>query len=200
MLFTSSSAGDIEKYFHGTFVKFKEFGDKLFKITSVSSNSVMGIDQDDMGFELCLSDYHPYEVDYVLPHRAVFQYKDRAMLMQRVPARQYKRGLCDQNVRIVDIGTGENAAVGFPILKSYVTKQKYFTLTEAIKHKGKLKSYALNSRMSYISGSKTLKIDTTKIGFYDPGSGVLFVNKLFVSDVLSMMKDNNETVEISSYE
>ena len=200
MLFTSSSSGYIEKYFHGTFVKFKEFGDKLFKITSVSCNSVMGVDQDDMDFELCLSDYHPYEVDYVLPHRAVFQYKDRAMLMQRVPARQYKRGLCDQNVRIVDIGSGETTSIGFPILKSYVTKQKYFTLTEAIKHKGKLKSYALNSRMSFISATKVLKIDTSKIGFYDSPTNTLFVNKLFAPDVLSLMKDNNETVEISTYE
>lgn len=200
MLFTTSTWQDIDKYYHGTYTKFKEFGDKLFRITQVTPHKVSGIDQDDVEFDLFLSDEHPYEVDYVLPHRAVFQYRDRAFLMQRVPARQYKRGLCEGNVRIINVDTGEAFPIGFAVLKSYVTKQQYFTFGEAIKRKGKLKSYALNSRMSLSVPSYALRIDTTKIGFYSVELKKLFVNPLFIPDVLAQLKNNNETMEVVPHE
>ena len=200
MLFTSSAWQDIDKYYQGTYTKFKEFGDKLFRITQVSPHKVVGIDQDEVEFDLFLSDDHPYEVDYVLPNRAVFQYRDRAFLMQRVPARQYKRGLCDGNVRIINVDTGEVFPIGFAILKSYVTKQQYFTFSEALKRKGKLKSYALNSRMSLSVPSFSLRIDTTKIGHYSTDSKKLYVNSLFIADVQAQLKNNNETLEVVPYE
>lgn len=199
MLFTSSSYQDIEKYFMGTYVKFKEFGDRLFKITDGNPNHLTGVDQNDEEFELLLNDDHPYEVDYVLPSRAVFQYKDRACLLQRVPARQYKRGLCDQNVRVVDVDIGESRQINFTILTAFVTKQKYFTFTEAFKRKGKLKSYALNSRMSYTYSSSVLRIDTMNIGHYNSVDKKIHVHPLFIFDIKEQLSQNNESFEVVPY-
>jgi hypothetical protein len=198
MFFTRSSVSDIEKYYCKTYVKFKEFGDRLFWINRVLDDRVVGHDQDEQEFELMLADEYPYEVDFILPNRAVFQYKDRALLLQRVPMRQYKRGLCEQNIQVVDTTTGSKMDFGFPLLKAFVTKQRYFTFTEAIQRKNsKTKGYALNSRMS-MSNNHLLRVDTTPIGeFID---GVLKVNRLFVDDVKRQIADNNESVKVVAYE
>lgn len=194
MFFTRNNAQDIEKYYNKTYVKFKEFGDRLFWINRVSAEKVSGVDQDEQEFDLLLADEYPYEVDYILPNRAVFQYKERAILLQRVPMRQYKRGLCEQNVQFVDTTTGSKMDFGFALLKAFVTKQRYYTFTEAIQRKNsKIKGYALNSRMS-MSNSQCLRIDTIPIGQFE--DGVLKVNRLFINDVLKQIEDNGETVKV----
>ena len=76
MLFKSSNANDIEKYYYNTYIKFKEFGDRLFYIQGVTSEKVFGLDENDDYFELLLSDEAPYEVDYILPNKACFSYSD----------------------------------------------------------------------------------------------------------------------------
>lgn len=199
MLFTTSSAQDIDKYFRGSYVKFKEFDDRLFLIKDVSGRTVTGVDQDDQEFTLYLSNQHPYEVDYILPNRAVFQYKDKAVMLQRIPARQYKRGLCSDNTQILSLETGERLPVSFAVLKAFVTKQQYFTFAEAIRRKGKAKSFALNSRMSYFYSSNSIHVDAQPIGHYSKESKKLFIHPLFVEDVRSQLKDNNETIEVIAY-
>lgn len=194
MLFTSSSAGDIEKYFRNTYTKFKDFGDKLFYIQKVNGEKVSGLDEDQEEFDLLLADDYPYEVDYVLPNRAVFQYKSSCFLLQRIPARQYKRGLCNDNVQIVETSSGEKRPLDFDVLKAFVTKQKYFTFTEAISKKGKCKAYALNSRMSFVAANGTVLCDLKKIGFC--GDGKLYIHPLFIPEITRQLAENQETITV----
>lgn len=194
MDFMYSNRSDIDKYFNHTYVKFREFGDRLFLITGVSKTCVYGIDENDNEFELFLADEFPYKVDYILPHRALFQFKDRAIMLQRIPARQYKRGLCNENTQFIDVSTGTSLDFGFPLLKAFVTKQNYFAFDEALK--AKKGACALSSRFSYTPKNGILRLDTIPIGEYSNASKTLYVRRLFIDDLRDLLSNSDSKVPV----
>src|SRR5687767_7922141 len=105
MLFLPSNVDDINRYYRNTYVKFKETGDRLMYISDVNSHRIVG--QADTGgdgppeeFVIYLSEAHPYEIDYVLPHKSFFQAADKAVLLSRIPAKQYQRGISQHNTSL----------------------------------------------------------------------------------------------------
>ena len=199
MFFTSSNWQDIDKYYSGTYVKFKEHGDRLFYIKNVDPNSITGIDEDEQVFELYLHDSHPYEIDYILPSRAIFQYGKKVVMLQRNPARQYKRGLCSNNVRVIDLYTGDTMPIGFNVLKAFVNKQKYYSIDDAVKKKYKLNSYALSPRFSYHAGQCTFKVDTKTVGVYEHTSKKIGMKPLFMDEFKALMSEHSP-IEVIAYE
>lgn len=199
MLFTASNWHDIEKYYYNTYVKFKEFGDKLFFIRSVTQYSIKGIDEDSEQFELYLDDAHPYELDYILPHRATFQFKDSAVTLQRIPARQYRRGLNHENTRLLRLFDGESLPLQFDVLKAYVNKQKYFTFTYIMSGKVKQKSLAMSPRMAFNARTGQLQVDGKAFALVDTNTKTIICRKLFMSDVAAIMSANNEDFVIKEW-
>jgi len=176
MIFMSSNWEDINRYYKNTYVKFSEMGEKLFFIRYVSPDAVCGVDEDHVDFELCLSDEHPYEVDFLLPHKSFFQLGKRAVALSRHPAKQYQRGLSDSNTRLYSLrsdGTTEAMQLGFDTLKAYVSKQKFPSLDEAIANKGRMTSTVLTSRIAYVPRSKGLYVDMVPIGEVDTTSKLI---------------------------
>jgi len=170
MIFTSSNYEDIARYYRNTYVKFKEMGDKLFFIRRVDGYSVTGQDEDGQEFELFLSDEHPYEVDYILPRKSFFQYGKRAALLQRIPAKQYQRGISSGNTSVVSLNNQGGVAkheIGFETLRPFVTKQKYLALDEAIQNKARNISVVLSPRFAYIPAVKFLFVDTKPVASVD---------------------------------
>lgn len=166
MIFVPSSANDIERYYYNTYVKFHETGDRLFFIDSVSKYKVSGICDDETPFDLYLSDEFPYEVNYVLPNKSFFQMGEHAYLMERKPAKQYKRGLCAENVSIQRHRGGSEftqVPIGFEILKAFVAKQAFSSLKEAFLNVEKKLSIALSPRMMYVPKGGRLFVDKTQI-------------------------------------
>lgn len=166
MIFVPSSANDIERYYLHTYVKFQETGDRLFFIEGVSKHKVSGTCDDDTPFDLYLSDEFPYEVSYVLPNKSYFQVNEHAYLMERKPAKQYKRGLCGENVSISRHRGGTefmNCMIGFGLLKAFVAKQAFYTLKDAFLNADKKSSVAVSSRMMYVPKGGRLFIDKTQI-------------------------------------
>lgn len=165
MQFTPSNREDINKYYRGSFLKFKETGDLLFYLQGVDSNVVTGTIEDGRDFKIYLAEEEPYEVDYILPHKSFFQYGENACMLQRVPAKQYHRGITNENTRISyrDPGTAIPAkvAIGFDPLKAFVKKQKFFTLSEATKQD--LTSAVLAPRIMYMRTNKQIFIDFTPV-------------------------------------
>jgi len=164
MLFVPSVWEDIHKYYRGTYVKFKNFGDTLFYIANVTSTQITGTDQDNNPFVLDLNEEAPFEMDYVLPHRAVFQYGDNAVVLHRRPERQYRRGLCTNNVQVLRVGSTSRMELTFDLLKAYVAKQQYYRLTD-ISNTTKA-SLALGQRLSVLVGTGDILLDNTIIGRY----------------------------------
>lgn len=195
MLLTSSNANDIDRYYNNTYVKFKEYGEKLFFIQEVNSESIVGKDEDGNAFALYLDNANPYELAYTLPHRAVFQYKDGALLLRRMPAKQYRRGICNDNTTITRVDTGDAVSINFEILKAFVNKPKYFTFTHCF-NKPKQKSLALSPRMSVITKTGIIKVDWQTIGQLDMVDKVVHCRRLFIEDLQTVMKNNNESFNI----
>ena len=197
MEFTSSNYQDIDRYFQGTYVKFDEFGDRLFFIEQVTPTAVHGRDEDGTVFELALDNSIPYSVNYILPHKAVFQYKDNAHIMQRIPARQYRRGLCSNNCQVVNLGTGSKVELTFSLLKAFVTKQQYFSFHKAFNAKGKLKTVALSSRMSFLRPTGGIFVDMTQVATFDyETKKITMLYKEFLPEIMQHMVDHNDTYEV----
>lgn len=187
---------DIDRYYKNTWVKFQEFGDSLFYINEVNDKAVTGIDTSGGEFILYLSEEVPYHMTYVLPHRAVFQYRDYAYLLSRNPARQYKRGLSTDNTTLRRLPDGGAMDIKKELLVAYVEKQAYATLREALYGKGRQKSLALGSRFSFDKSSQNLYLDTRRIAAFSRDVRQLLVLPIFKTDVQALVAVDPFEVEV----
>ena len=200
MIFVPSAHKDIARYYSGTYVKFREHGDKLFYIHRVYSDRVEGImaDRDEQGdrreFVVHLYEEHPYEVDYILPNKAAFQYKKQAHLLQRIPAQQYQRGLCDKNTCILAVGRSgatRGQELNFELLQAFVQKQAYPSLNEAVANKMKNDSTALSSRMVYIPSTRTIYVDNLSVATISVGTKeITLLHPVFRDEVAAISKNS----------
>src|ERR1043165_8312716 len=104
MIFHPNTSGDVAKYFKGCFVKFPQTGEYLCTVDSVDQARIMGkiFCPDPKTGEWAAKQFqHPFdggiEIDYVLPKKSYFNYKGKAVFLTRIPARQYRKGVCAEN-------------------------------------------------------------------------------------------------------
>lgn len=195
MMFIPSNYEDINKYYRHTFVKFKETGDTLYYIRDVNHHLIRGTDQDGTEFELYLSNEHPYEVDYVLPNKSFFQLAKSACLLQRIPAKQYRRGLCHENTRITRIGKAGNLValdLSFDVLKAFVAKQQFPSLKTILLQKAKPVSIALSPRFAYVPDANAIFADTTAVAFVDKKEKtILMIHPIFKPEIQELAKNTD---------
>jgi hypothetical protein len=193
MIAIAANWRDVQKYYEQSYIKIQGYGDKLFFVNRVRENIMTGWDEEETQFELFLSNSDPFVIDYVLPHRAVFQYGSDAYLLRRFPSRQYRRGLHCDNTSITSVSSGVHMDMGFAVLKAFVEKQKYLTLTAAIAAKGRYTAVALSSRMSYIRAGGELRIDTTTVASVNVTERSIKMRRpIFLKEILQYLKDYNE--------
>jgi hypothetical protein len=195
MQFSTANYEDIHRYYRCTYVKFKEMGDRLFYIRDVNHSIVRGTDEDGTEFELYLNHDDPYEVDYVLPHKSYFQYAKRACMLQRVPAKQYRRGLCAENTRLTAIGkTGNlvNIDIGFDVLKAFVTKQAFPSIKTVLTMKNKPLSVALSPRFAFAPEPGLIIADQLTVATVDKKQQKVTIHReIFRPEVLKFVNDLN---------
>lgn len=196
MQFTYSNRDDIRRYFRGTFVKFQEFGDVLFYINDVLGDAVHGVDENDDDFILHLHDDRPYQVDFVLPHKAVYQHGRNVALVQRYPARQYRRGICEDNINIRNLIGGEALAVNFANLKVFVNKPNYRSLKEAISGRNNLFSVAVTPRFAFDKRSAQLWLMNKAIAQYNRETKTFECLPIFKEDVLDLIAQDPWEVKV----
>lgn len=170
MQFNTNNWEDIQRYYRHTYVKFKETGDTLFYVRDVRPDKVTGTDQDGTEFALHLNEDDPYEVDYVLPNKSYFQYAKRACMLQRIPAKQYRRGICSDNVRITGLSkTGGLVAIelSFDTLKAFVSKQAFPSMRTVLMQKSKPLSIAMSPRFAFVPEGGFLFCDQTCVAQID---------------------------------
>jgi len=169
MLFIPNNTEDISRYYKNTFVKFKETGDTLFYIKYVKNDCVQGVSQDGTPFELYLGNEFPYEVEYVLPHKSYFQWKECACLLQRIPAKQYQRGISNNNTSLHYLrstGSVGEQSLDFDVLAAFVSKQMFLSLEAAVE--SDKDSVVLSPRMAFVPHSRKIYIDFLCVGQLTP--------------------------------
>ena len=196
MLFIPENREDISKYYRHSFLKFKEHGDTIFYISYVDENVVSGSLEDGREFKLYLAKEEPYEVDYVLPHKSFFQYGDDAVMLERIPAKQYHRGLTPSNTAMSfrdPNGDVKHLDISFETLKAFVSKQKFYTLSEAMKQVA-LNSVVLTSRMMYVPSKHTIFIDFIPIAMVASNTKTIrMIAPLFKEEVQEFLKSTHES-------
>jgi hypothetical protein len=202
MKFSSDNHADISKYFNNCFIKIKESGDLLFFVQHVSRTEVRGVCETGAEFAIYLDNENPYEIDYVLPHKSYFQFGKDACQLYRTPAKQYYRGLNQQNTNVAKLnkeGTGqEGMKLSFDILKAFVSKQPFFSLSEATGKgkgiEGTNHSYVLTPRLAYHRLSKGLYVDGIRIASVDvPSKTIQFKHPIFKPEVAAFLAQSGET-------
>lgn len=163
MLFVPSVWQDIRKYYEGSYVKFNEYGDKLFFISRVREHEVVGSDEDGNPFSLTLDEEAPYSLTYNLPHKGLFILNGATYLLYRIPAQQYSRGITTGNTKILDVAGGGAVALEFRTLKAFVEKQPYVSMEEALFGKGDAVSQPLTRRFSFYKPKQMFYVDNVPI-------------------------------------
>ena len=192
MLFTSDSYADIDRYFRKTYLKFQETGDTLYFIGRVSPDQVKGVTENGEDFVLYLDNEHPYTVDYVLPRKSCFQYGKHSVILERIPARQYQRGLSSANTcvnRIDGNATPRGCELDFNILKAYVGKQTFPTLQEAVNNKKACISTALSPRFTYVNKASLFLVDYTPVAMRE-GTSIVMRHPQFTAEMQALAKDS----------
>lgn len=196
MQFCPKNREDISRYFRNSFIKLHEFGEQLFHIEGVEPTRITGTHESGEKFCIYLNDETPYEMDYILPHKSFFQYKEYAVLLCRVPAKQYLRGLAGGNTSLHYIdqaGKPRAFDLGFEILKAFVNKGEWPTLTAAWNNPA-VHSVALSPRMMLNKSTRQLYIDFTPIATINPGQQRIDVKKgLFMDEVIDLLATTNES-------
>lgn len=195
MIFNRENAEDIRKYFLNTYVKFKETGDVLWYITSVDTYRVLAENSKGDRVELHLADEAPYEMEYILPRKSYFQFQDKAVLLYRIPAQQYQRGINTKNTAMMFVGRKEDentkypVPVDFPSLEWFVNKQSFFSLDEAMCSDNY--SCALSPRMAYIPLDGTILVDLTPVAEVNKTlHKVSMLKPIFREEVESLIKQS----------
>lgn len=197
MQFTPSNRNDIEKYYLGTFIKIKQQPvetlpevplnpDTLYYIDHVDSMKVTGKNENDVPFCIWLSDKFPFEIDYVLPHKSFFQQGKNAVLLERIPAQQYYRGIHQGNTQMTYLHGSlvKKLPINFNNLKAFVTKQSFYSLSGAVASSHA--SCVLTPRMAYNSLSKTINIDHIPVAKVDKDK-IGMIKPIFTEEVNNML-------------
>lgn len=205
MQFKPSNKEDISKYYRNSYLKLKESGDTLYYLQYVDSTCVSGQRDDGREFKLWLAEEEPYEVDYILPHKSFFQHNGHAMMLQRIPAKQYHRGLTGENTMISFKGGAASVEqtvmpLSFELLKAFVSKQKFYTLSEAVKLKPEddVVSAVLAQRMMYMVASRTIHIDFVPVARVNAlGTRIQMVQPIFQEEIEDFLKSTQESKQFT---
>jgi hypothetical protein len=194
MLASQENWKDVQKYFQGTFVKFTSEGEKIWLITKVTDTVILAKDRN--GEEVCVELARPFMLDYVLPHKAVYQFGEHAAVLQRLPQRMWKKGLSNENTELLSCsaqGSWQPMQFSAETLEGFVNKPGYFSFIDAenqFKNGESLQSVALSPRIS-LTRKGGVFIDTVLVGRCNKSG--LVVKKTFFNDVaplfpISMIK------------
>jgi len=187
MLLVSSNASDIQKYYEGSYVKLREMGDRVFLIHKVNKEGVFFQDSDNMEGVIHLHDSSPYNLDMVLPNKALYQMGQYCYSLARIPARQYSRGITQQNCQIMKLtseGWGK-VPLSFVVLQGYMSKPMYRPLAEVVetcKH-----SEALTDRFAYQAQGKKIWCDNRVVGTINKDLKTVACDKLLEREVLKLI-------------
>ena len=181
---------DVKKYYHQTFVKFKETGEEIYYIKEVNSSEIVA--ENMQGEEVGIIVENGYTIDYILPRKTLYQEAGSVVMLSRIPARMWKKGLNKQNTKF-EVWDGHTwVAQSFSIqrINGFVNKPGYYQPDTILANfgDGVYLGWALNSRM-WIGASGQIYVDKTAIGKINKEKNTILVKTLFESNVKEIFED-----------
>lgn len=181
---------DVKKYYHQTYVKFKEEGDTLFHIDRVDPDKIVAkaTNGELVGIDLTIG----YNIEYVIPGKAVFQYGNIVVMLSRIPARMWKKGMSSQNTKFEAFDkSGKWTKIPFSaeLIEGFINKPCYTEPKEALKEfvnpNSTLEAAALTPRITFGRNGK-LMVDQTIVAKYDFDTKIFTVKALFQKEVAEL--------------
>lgn len=206
MKFCVENIKDISKYFQGTFVKFTDMRgvyadgsecppaeELVHTIDSIQGATIRGKRWEHgeyVPYQFLLYGEHEApapEVEFILPKKGWFNTKHGATLLFRVPARQYRRGVCDDNTSILSLlGDSFNPqSVSVETLHDYIQKPKFGGFGM------QLRSYAVSKRLA-VSTTGKIYVDKISIGTINYDAATIQALPLFHSELEQVLKDHGQ--------
>lgn len=120
-----------------------------------------------------------YDVDFHFPRKLVFNSDNFSILITRIPAQMWKKGIHSKNTSFYLLKESGWQYCSFTpdLIKAYVQKQEYFSLESNTK----VISCALSPRISFCRGK--IYIDMTFVGTYNETTETLTTHPMFLEDL-----------------
>jgi hypothetical protein len=208
MKFSQENSKDIQKYFQGTFVKFlglkgafldgaacSEAGELVHSIDQVQGSLIKGKrweNGESTPFQFMLypeKDAPAPEVEFILPKKSYFNIPaGGAALLFRIPARQYRRGICADNVNILGLNNGTFFVhpINHETIGWYIQKPQFFGFGK------RDTSYAVSRRMAVDEGGR-IYVDQNHIGTINYAKNEILVQALFIPEVYDILRERGQT-------
>ena len=119
--FTSNGAEDFRQRFRGVFGWFispETKNETLVKVTDVTARQTTFVDKE--GQEYVAFADKQLQFKFIPVQQSVFTFDGMPYLAQRVPARQYRRGICGDNTSIRSVASYVGRPVDFGVVEAYV--------------------------------------------------------------------------------
>ena len=194
MKWTPQNTEDIKRYYKDSILRFD--GNKILKLTAVDTEELTLIDKNGNEEFIYLNEDYPFEFNTNLPHKSIFAYKKTVAYLYRIPARQYKRGICGDNCKFLVYELGSLSWKGtidtWGLVEAYTDKQDWVPLSLAVKNatsKGVIS--AVTNRFSV--APNYIYCDNVMIGVVDSPSSIT-VKSLFKPEFMALNINNDITI------
>lgn len=171
---------DVEKYFYDTYVKFQETGDVIYRITGVNSEYItaVSLQGDEVGIDL----KKPYTLDFILPKKTSFNMGQTAFHVSRVPARQWKKGICKANTNFAKYSAAKGwhgISWDHALLEGFVNKPGYVSAAnlKQLFEQG-YESAAISPRI-VVANNGNIFVDTVAVGKWTFDKELITTRQLF---------------------
>lgn len=184
---------DCKKYYQGCWIKVRECGERMYQIKEVGpaetylSSPSRGENDEDAN--ICINMQVGYTIDYIIPKKTTFQFGEYAIILERVPARMWKKGMDVKNTQFSQLNHNSSwikAQIDFPVIEGFVNKPSYYTFEDTLKNftdeNSTLQSAALSPRVS-LSKLGNVFIDTIFVGRLSTTTKTLKFKKIYQDDL-----------------
>ena len=199
MYWHASQADRIKRYFEGTYITLPEVSNEVLFVERVRADYVTMVNARGDVFQVDLG--KGYNVNFRLPTNTfVYQNGQRAALLRRTGARQYRRGWCSDNTTLKHVngeGTWAGVQFNFDTVNSIVNKLPYTSLMGAkvAFDKNQAVSAALNHRTIVTSKGRLFLFDKL-IGYVNYRLSKIFVLKAFLPIVEDLLETTGEKFNV----
>lgn len=194
MLINSSNYEDIRKYFLHTFVKVQEYNDQLFYVKQVDPAYVY-LESTDQQIDFRIDLTKDYNLNYIIPRKTVYQFNNVAACLARIPARQFKKGLCKQNTQISLLGATGWGPIEFSMttIEAFINKPAYMSVAQFMEVSGEVQSAALSPRFA-VSRGGAVYLDTTLVAKANFETKIVTTRKVFEPDIAKLFPNFEKKV------
>jgi hypothetical protein len=196
MIFCRSNWEDISKYFSKTYMKFPEIGDEVVFVDKVTEYGMEGKfliptkHGDETTGWMFTFDNKEVDIDFILPKKSYFEYNGFACLLYRLPSKQFKRGLCEDNVNISCLsanGSFTTAPVSLETINAYTAKPSFKPFTKPTGQH----SYVVSPRVA-VDGVGRIYVDKTKIGIVVGDTKTIAISSLFEPEIKRILQGHGQ--------